>query len=227
MNKLETFEQFLTTKKAYVSVVRLIFNLFLSAIFAFILGRLYIRYARVLSNRKAFAENFIMLTMTTMLIIMIVKSSLALSLGLVGALSIVRFRTAIKEPEELAYVFLCIAIGLGLGADQLLATLVAFVVICIVLIFRSRFRKIDDNQNLFLTVTSSSPGKLSLDQINKTIKKYCQAVDMKRFDETKDILEASFIVEFSDFEKLSTAKRKLQELNEDIKIVFLDNTGLI
>ena len=46
------------------------------------------------------------------------KIFLALSLGLVGALSIVRFRTPIKEPEELAYIFLAIAIGLALGADQ-------------------------------------------------------------------------------------------------------------
>ena len=58
-----------------------------------------------------------------MVMITIVKSSLALSLGLVGALSIVRFRTAIKEPEELSYAFLSIAIGLGLGADQRLTTL--------------------------------------------------------------------------------------------------------
>ena len=56
--------------------------------------------------------------MTTLLVIAVVKSSLALSLGLVGALSIVRFRTPIKEPEELAYIFLAIALGLCLGADQ-------------------------------------------------------------------------------------------------------------
>ena len=55
---------------------------------------------------------------------MIVKSSLALSLGLVGALSIVRFRAAIKEPEELVYLFLIIAAGLGCGAGQLKITIV-------------------------------------------------------------------------------------------------------
>ena len=49
------------------------------------------------------SQKFFVLSLTTMIIITIVKSSLALSLGLVGALSIVRFRTAIKEPEELAY----------------------------------------------------------------------------------------------------------------------------
>jgi hypothetical protein len=49
-------------------------------------------------------------------VIFVIKSSLALSLGLVGALSIVRFRAAIKEPEELIFLFFCIAVGLALGA---------------------------------------------------------------------------------------------------------------
>ena len=57
-----------------------------------------------------FFKNFTSLTLITTLIITVVKSSLALSLGLVGALSIVRFRAAIKEPEELVYLFICIAI---------------------------------------------------------------------------------------------------------------------
>ena len=61
-------------------------------------------------------------TVATVVVISIVKSSLALSLGLVGALSIVRFRSAIKEPEELAYLFLSIGIGLGLGAGQRVVT---------------------------------------------------------------------------------------------------------
>ena len=50
--------------------------------------------------------------------ISVVKSSLSLSLGLVGALSIVRFRAAIKDPEERVYLFLCIGIGLAFGAGQ-------------------------------------------------------------------------------------------------------------
>ncbi|MCI0696355.1 DUF4956 domain-containing protein [candidate division KSB1 bacterium] len=89
-----------------------------SAVLAYLLSLVYAQYGHALSNRKMFARNFVMITMTTMLIITIVKASLALSLGLVGALSIVRFRAAIKEPEELAYLFLAIGIGLGFGADQ-------------------------------------------------------------------------------------------------------------
>ena len=100
-------------------------NLAICVVLASVLAVVYQRYGRSMTNRALLAGNFVMISLTTTLIISIVKSSLALSLGLVGALSIVRFRAAIKEPEELAYLFLCIGIGLGLGADQRLITVLA------------------------------------------------------------------------------------------------------
>ena len=79
--------------------------------------------------------------MATMLIITIVKSSLSLSLGLVGALSVVRFRTAIKEPEELSYAFLAIAVGIGLGANQILITILGSSIILLIIIINSKYKK--------------------------------------------------------------------------------------
>ena len=66
---------------------------------------------------------FIPLAIITTLVITVIKFSLALSLGLVGALSIVRFRAAIKEPEELVYLFFIIGIGLANGANQFLVSI--------------------------------------------------------------------------------------------------------
>ncbi|MEZ5980184.1 MAG: DUF4956 domain-containing protein [Planctomycetota bacterium] len=84
----------------------------------------YQRYGRVLTDRRRLGRVLALLAATTMLMISVVKTSLALSLGLVGALSIVRFRTPVKEPEELAYLFLVIAAGIGIGADQRVVTVV-------------------------------------------------------------------------------------------------------
>ena len=74
-----------------------------------------------------------MVALTTFLVISVVKTSLALSLGLVGALSIVRFRTPIKDPEELAYIFLAISSGIGLAANQVAITCSAVIVILLVI----------------------------------------------------------------------------------------------
>ncbi len=227
-DSMQSFRDFLGTTSVQVPVVSFIINLLLAGALAFILSRVYLRYGDSLSNRTLFSRNFLMLTMTTMLIISIVKSSLALSLGLVGALSIVRFRAAIKEPEELAYLFLAIGIGLGFGADQGIVTIAAFVVIVAVLIVRKRFlHKPEGSQNLHLTVFSHNPAKVELERILETLKKHCSAVDLKRFDETKEALEATFLVEFRDFAQLNETKNALERLNDSVRISFLDNKGII
>jgi uncharacterized membrane protein YhiD involved in acid resistance len=228
MNRLQTFQEFLGTTSVQVPVVAFIVNLLLAALLSYVLARVYIRFGTSLSNRRLFGRNFMMLTMTTMLIISIVKSSLALSLGLVGALSIVRFRAAIKEPEELAYLFLTIGIGLGLGADQTRITVVAFVLIVLTLIIRgSLFQKRENSQNLHLTIYSHNPKKLELVEIVDTLKEQCSTVDLKRFDETKEALEASFLVEFSDVEQLHRTKEALQQLGDSVKVSFIDHKGII
>ena len=125
---------------APLSVGMLVINLAVGVVLALALRWHFERFGSTLSNRSEFAQVFPLIVLTTVLIISVVKSSLALSLGLVGALSIVRFRTPIKEPEELAYLFMAIAMGLGLGADQLVPTVVASVIILAVigLLRRSR-----------------------------------------------------------------------------------------
>ncbi|GIS62191.1 MAG: hypothetical protein CM1200mP2_44160 [Planctomycetaceae bacterium] len=110
----------------------------------------------VFSGADLVARNFPLLTMVTIGVIAVVKSSLALSLGLVGALSIVRFRAAIKEPEELVYLFLCIGVGLALGAEQPLLA-VAMVIVTTVFVLGIHFttRK-SRRQSLLLTITGDS-----------------------------------------------------------------------
>src|SRR5512144_1873709 len=122
---------------APLSLPILLLNLALGLGVSLIIAWYYVKYGNSLSNRTHFPAILPLLTLITLLVISIVKSSLALSLGLVGALSIVRFRTAIKDPEELIFLFFAIAIGLGLGADQRTPTLVAFGVIMLYLLARA------------------------------------------------------------------------------------------
>jgi len=121
----------------YQSHEQFLLNLVITAIITYLIGQFYIKYGTSISNRKKYAQNFLLLSLTTMLIIYIVKASVALSLGLVGALSIIRFRTAIKEPEELGYLFLNIGIGLAMGANQVFVTLIAVAVILALLFLQA------------------------------------------------------------------------------------------
>lgn len=86
MNKTQTFQEYLTSEASKIIFGDFILNMLIAALLAFLLSRCYINYGNSLSNRKNFAKNFILITLGTTLIITLVKSSLALSLGLVGAL---------------------------------------------------------------------------------------------------------------------------------------------
>ncbi len=226
MNQQQTFENFLTNQSVQVDAVSFGINLLLAALLAYGLSRVYARFGDSLSNRTLFARNFVMIAATTVLIISIVKSSLALSLGLVGALSIVRFRAAIKEPEELAYLFLTLGIGLGLGADQRVVTVVAFLAVVALICLRHLGTRSSQAQNLYLTVDSHNPEKIPIQRVVEILRRHCRAVDIKRFDETAEQLDASFMVEFDDFAHLENAKSEILSENRDVKISFLDLKGV-
>lgn len=96
---------------------------------------------RSTGDRGQFGNTLVMVALATTLVILTIKSSLALSLGLVGALSVIRFRTPVKEPEELAYLFLAVGLGVGMGAEVVVETSLAFAVVLVAvgaLLWRSR-----------------------------------------------------------------------------------------
>jgi len=115
-------------KKKSVHPLTMAVYLVMGGLLALYIRFLYRQCNASVSDADSVARIFPLLTMVTIGVIAVVKSSLALSLGLVGALSIVRFRAAIKDPEELVYLFLCIGVGLALGAEQPLLAIAIVVV---------------------------------------------------------------------------------------------------
>lgn len=201
-------------------------NLGLSVVLSYILSRVYVHWGSSLSNRRRFAANFILITVTTTFIILVVRSSVALSLGLVGALSIVRFRSAIKEPEELAYLFFAIAIGIGLGDNQRLITVIALAAAILVLGIMRLFRGRQADFNLYLTIAGSNTAKADFEEVVDTLKGHSTQMKLIRFDETVESQEISFLVEFRDMKQLKEAKSALQGLSAGLQISFLDNKGV-
>ena len=132
---------FFINENIQIDLHNFVISLICVSILSLLIQLFYIRFSSTLSNRIQFSKNFVILGVATCIVIMIVKSSLALSLGLVGALSIVRFRAAIKEPEELVYLFLIIAAGLGSGAGQLKITIVGIIFALLIIFVYSFFLK--------------------------------------------------------------------------------------
>ncbi len=215
---------------APLALMPLLMNLVIGAVMSLVLRWHFKQFGSTLSNREEFAQVFPFVLLTTVLIISIVKSSLALSLGLVGALSIVRFRTPIKEPEELAYLFIAIAMGLGLGANQTVNTVVSGLVILLIMALFKRQRKDLGDKNLYLSIdwkagVDDKPDKF-ITQVNTIMAKHVISSDLRRFDIRDGLLESTYFVDIASADNLSVLISELRADFPDIGLTFLDQNQL-
>ena len=145
----QNLENFFLNSNIEINFGNFFIALLLSLLLSLVVKITYLKVGRALNDKDYFSDTFIPLAVITTLVITVVKFSLALSLGLVGALSIVRFRAAIKEPEELVYLFFVIAIGLANGANQFLLSIISTLIIVFFLIIRNIFKNKKDKDGNF------------------------------------------------------------------------------
>ena len=147
------------------------------------------------------------------------KSSLALSLGLVGALSIVRFRTPIKEPEELGYLFLIIAVGLGFGAGYSIVTIAITLSILLYLYFtREKINsKLNGEYSLLINILSSEYNKCL-----ETMKKNTVAFKVVRMESADDRVNIYFNITIDNKFNLQDLIKNLKLLDNESKIDFVE-----
>ncbi len=227
-NNWELFEKFLITENVNISLNNFLLNSALIILITWLLSLTYQKVGKSLSNKKDFGANFMLLAFTTMLIITIVKSSLALSLGLVGALSIVRFRSAIKEPEELTYLFFAIAMGLGLGADQVIIVVAAFVVLMAILwgryLLGNKLGKSGktNSQTFFVTIKTNKSDNASLAAIQNMLISNFGRTQLKRMDDTDEQQEFAFVISALNLEQIDGFKSDLTSTYPNISVSVLD-----
>jgi len=216
------------TQGAPLSLTNLLFNLGVGLVLGYIIRWHFVRFGSTLSNREEFALVFPIILLTTVLIITVVKSSLALSLGLVGALSIVRFRTPIKEPEELAYLFLAIAMGLGLGAGQTIVTVIAGAFILAAATAVKWSRRGRENKNLYLSIDWRAGEGDGTDQallrLNEVISRHVSASDLRRYDVRDGLLEATYLLDVSGPGDLAALTDALRRDFGGVGITFVDQS---
>ena len=184
--------------------------IFLAVITSFVLKYTYEVKSKSLSSKYQISLIIPLLTIIVFLVIMIVKSSLALSLGLVGALSIVRFRTPIKEPEDLVYLFLAIGLGIGYGSLQIFITTNIFIVIMIIiwLLTKKEYISSSNDYNLIIDIKNSETYEKINEDLIKFIKRVCREVRLLKIEKNdKGEISLFMSVNFENF-------NKIQELNQ-------------
>jgi hypothetical protein len=161
-----------------------------------------------------------------MLIITVVQASIALSLGLVGALSIVRFRAAIKEPEELTYLFLIIGVGLVTGANKPVLAVVAMACIIPIIYFTGKMKSSQSRikDALFININTKEG---DIEKITSIVGDILPWLELKRMDTKGDGLFVSFIGKAGSVKQLSELKNAILKLDPTAEISIIDQPELI
>ena len=231
VQNLDNFKDFFLNQSIEIDIFSFLISLFLSAILALLVKYIYLKCAMTLSNKSYFSDLFVPLSITTTLVITVIKFSLALSLGLVGALSIVRFRAAIKEPEELIYLFLVIGIGLACGANQYIVAISATIFIIITLFIFSKFRRsnihMSETKNINVLQLEIKNKSINVNRIIKILEKDTHYLNLK----SSTILENTeiyfFWVEFKNKKTEFKSIERIKNLNhKDIVASFYSNENL-
>tara|TARA_Y100000816_G_scaffold292599_1_gene288955 strand:+ start:6288 stop:7001 length:714 start_codon:yes stop_codon:yes gene_type:complete len=228
---LDHIKDFFLNSNVEVNITNYISAIIIAAILAFVVKKCYVYSSQSLSNKIYFSELFIPLAVITCLVITVIKFSLALSLGLVGALSIVRFRAAIKEPEELIYLFFIIGIGLATGANQFLVAIISTVFICLILVILANLRrkKLNYNDKVSSNVVQIEikNSEIKIDKIILDLKKYCSHLDLKSTNISFNNELYTFWVEFKDSNSLTNLINSMKSISSnDIIVSFYSSSDI-
>ena len=221
----ELQERYIQEFNQSISMIDFLLNFLVVALLTQILAWYYRRYGQSLSDRRRFSNNFSPLALATMLIILIVQSSIALSLGLVGALSVVRYRAAIKDPEELTFLLIAIGLGLAGGANQPMLAVI-FVALTLPVLYIVRGRRLPKENAGQLLIYIRTDLKVS-EPITSVLKNHLTWIDLKRLHTGEEYLEIDVVTQVTNLETLETLRLEISQLSPATTIQILQQPDIL
>jgi uncharacterized membrane protein YhiD involved in acid resistance len=168
---------------------------------------------------KSFSITLVLVTLVTSMVIMVIGSNLAMSLGMVGALSIIRFRSAIKDPKDSAYLFWGIATGLACGAGAFIIAIIGYLFIAFLMLVFSI--EIFNTNNYLLIIHGN---KIIFDEIDKVVHSECNRKKIRMKNISSEKCELIYEVKFSK-NKENTIIEKLNEIDNLLTINIVSYNG--
>lgn len=220
------FEKYLNDFNSTIDLQDFIINFIIVAVLAYIVQQFYVKFGRSISDRRKFSNIFLPLALSTLLIITVIKSSIALSLGLVGALSIVRFRAAIKDPEELTYLFLVIGLGIVGGASKPILAILSFAFILPILYFHS---KMNNKQKLLRgkSHVNIKTNHADSETLVNAVQQHVSYLELKRVDANGENHFYSLVTKLSNASDIENVKSAILELDQNANISIVDQPDVI
>ena len=155
-----------------LTVLQTSITLLLAFLVGFFIFQIYKKTYQNVVYTKSFNLSLVMMTVITSLVIMAVTSNIVLSLGMVGALSIVRFRAAVKDPMDIVFMFWAIASGIVIGAGLFLLALVGTILIGLILFIFNINMKNETPYLLLINFSQESDEVQVINKIKSKVNKY-------------------------------------------------------
>jgi len=189
-------ENFQTVNVFSPSLAEIILNVFVTTICGFVISLIYRFTYRGPGYSESFVNSIVLLGVITTLVIMVIGNNLARAFGLVGALSIIRFRTAIKDTMDIVYIFFALAIGMAGGVGYHKLAIAGTIIVGLILIIFSKEKISFFLSNQYMLQCVYSNGDPDMNPITKIITDYCISFEVIniRSNEIDDTFEFSYYI---------------------------------
>ena len=203
-------------------LVDVLISLCISTILGLLISQLYKGTHRGMNYEHTFMASLVLMAPIVTLVMLYVRGDLVLSLGLIGSLSIVRFRTAIKDTRDMIFTFWVIAVGLGSGTYNWSVVLLSslFIMVVVYILYYVRYGH-TENRDFILSFSGGMPNPK--ESAAEVIQRYTSNARMRSFEVQGDSWEVIYELRFSE-ETSDVADKLIQELNALPKV---ENVSLL
>ena len=218
------FDQFQDIELFPVTVFDVFTNMMVALVSGIIIALVYRFIYKGPSYSVTYVNSMVLLSLVTSLIMLVIGNNLARAFGLVGAMSIIRFRTAVRNVQDIVFIFFSLAVGMAAGVGLHIIALMGTVFISIVAIVLVTFNFGAPRKREYLLQVSLISTAENESKLESTLKKYCkklQLVNMKNLGE--DSVEIFYHVNFKNREKSSELLRVLNGNDQILNVnLFFD-----
>jgi uncharacterized membrane protein YhiD involved in acid resistance len=203
------------TSVSSIPWVAVIANLSMSLLLGFVIALVYRKAFVGILFQKSFAVSLVLIALVTTMVIMVISGNLVLSLGMVGALSIVRFRAAIKEPIDIVYMFWAVGVGIANGVGVFSVSIISTIFISLVLLYAVNFQSRPKSKLLVIKGQASEA-----DSVSETIKNnFRRSSTQKSFSQNQGSFE--LVYELADKGDITETIQVITKMHTDIEIRVL------
>jgi len=208
-----------------LSISQILFNTSVALLCGLLISVFYKWTYRGPNYSSTFVNSLIILSMITAVVIMVIGNNLARAFGLVGAMSIIRFRTAVKDTQDIVFLFFALAVGLaaGVGLHSLALIGTLFISSVIWVLYQLDYAN-PRKKDFLLQFMLQSEDKEAVPYLN-VFKDYCKSyklINVKSYEDGQ-ILELSFYINLKDKGKTDSFVKALDELGEISQVnLFFD-----